>query len=123
MLNYSCSVKLFFTIVFIIYSQYLFAQGKIVKGYYINIAGDTVQGQFIDFKQWNKNPSAVDFLPEGSANKLLLTPSVSRGFNINENESYIAYQGTRLQNPVTYNTATAAEADEYQTVSAFLRQI
>src|SRR5688500_1353892 len=116
MLKY-CFLTLFFTLALIIYSPYLFAQAKVVKGYYINNAGDTVRGQFPDFRQWNKNPSSVDFIPDGSADKLVLTPTTSRGFRIDETESYIAYNGTRLQNPISYNTATASDADVSQAIS------
>jgi hypothetical protein len=124
MLNYSGPVILLFTFSLSIFSPSAFAQRQVVKGYHITNTGDTVLGQFPDYKQWNKNPATVDFIPDGSVNKLVLTPAISKGFNIYQNESYIAYQGTRLQNPITYNTVTAAEdADVYQRISAFLRQI
>lgn len=67
-----------------------FAQQNYLKGYIVSLKGDTIKGQ-IDYKNWEKNPSSVQFKKENDENASTYTPSEINAFGIstlNRTENY-----------------------------------
>ena len=70
------------------------AQSNYKPGYAVTLKGDTLKG-FIDYKEWDENPSSVDFktnLSDKTPQKL--TADDVRIFSINGYESYQKYTGS-----------------------------
>jgi hypothetical protein len=75
-------------------------QNKIFTGYYINMQGDTINGSFPGYSEWNKNPSKVEFINNGSTEEIVLTPKITSRFLVEGYDEYISYEGERLLNPI-----------------------
>lgn len=106
----------------------LHAQSISTPGFYITPQGDTVRGTFPAYKQWNRNPAQVDFIPAAPAHLLVLTPANCRKFSIGNQDEYIAYTGPRLVNPIEDDKALKSEGyagseDQFAEVSTFLRLV
>jgi hypothetical protein len=102
------------------------AQAQAVPGYYIATSGDTVRGQFPGYHRTDQTPERIAFRPNDASAELLLTPQNTRRAVVDGADTYIAYTGTRLTNPVSlYAQATASSSpvESSAPVSAFLRVV
>jgi hypothetical protein len=89
------------------------------SGYYIKLDGDTVKGSFLNVPDTG-NPDQVQFNPAGSQETVILKPEEVKAFRVSTFEFFVAYNGTRMMNPVS-----TSEADQSTPVviHSFLRQI
>src|ERR1700743_1737242 len=70
-----------------------FGQSNYKPGYVVTLKGDTLHG-FIDYREWNSNPTLINFktaVTDAKARKL--TPVEIKFFNINGLEAYQLYTG------------------------------
>lgn len=103
--------------------NFSFSQNGNSRGYYINTSGDTIPGTFPKFKPGGKNPSEVKFIISGNK-EILLTPQNCNSFVVENNESYIAYEGLRMINPIEEaRLGTENIAETYDSIHTFLRSI
>ena len=99
------------------------AQHHEFTGFYINIQGDTIEGSFPRYRQWNYNPDRVLFMPFQSGQQVILTPLLCKEFHIDGYENYIAFQGKRMINPIEfYQPSIEDQSDKYDTIVTFLRE-
>src|SRR5882757_9745214 len=71
-----------------------FSQSNYKPGYVVTLKGDTLHG-FIDYREWNLTPTAINFKTAITDNKARkLTPEEINSFNINGLEAYERYTGT-----------------------------
>lgn len=100
-----------------------FTQQKKIEGDYITSSGNTVKGCFPTFKQWDKNPSEVEFITTDNVT-VILTPNNCLSFRIADYDSYIAYRGPRMINPIEDSkTETTDSTSQYDSINTFLRVI
>src|ERR1700743_524940 len=70
-----------------------FAQSNYKPGYAVTLKGDTLKG-LIDYREWNTNPSSINFKTTAADNKAReLTPEDIKVFNINGLAIYQRYAG------------------------------
>jgi hypothetical protein len=70
-----------------------FGQSNYKPGYVVTLKGDTLKG-FIDYREWNSNPNAINFKTAVADSKAReLTPEEINVFNINNRETYQRYAG------------------------------
>lgn len=104
-----------------------FAQSKSISGYYITPTGDTVQGHFPNYAQWNKNPLQIKFIARGASSSIQLTPLNTHKFLIEGQDEYVSYAGTRLINPIEnamlFDETTTGNVDSFNQVNIFLRLV
>lgn len=105
-----------------------FSQKKNITGHYIKLNGEKVDGVIQNYTQWYRNPDKVYFIPAGSSNQIELTPSNTLQFTIDNYDTYLAYTGKRLTNPIddaeVINKGNFIVAeDEYADISTFLRLV
>ncbi len=92
---------------------------KAASGYYINLNGDTVRGNFSNLPETG-NPSRVDFIPGGSTEVMVLRPGDVRGFRVGNYDFYLSYSGPRLLNSGDGSGSSGSSVD---TITTFLRDI
>lgn len=67
-------------------------------GYFVNLTGDTVRGNFPSYKQSETSPFQIDFV---SANgNATLTPANTKGFSITDFDTYESKHIRRMLNPI-----------------------
>jgi hypothetical protein len=124
-------MKTVFNLAFLLYGIMvctpLFAQRRTVPGHYISLQGDTVKGMFLNYSEWSKNPSSVEFAPVGSLKPTMLTPQNCRQFVIEGYDEYVSFLGKRLVNPISdkkvLDKKYRSDADEPEEVATFLRLV
>jgi hypothetical protein len=122
------SLKQAFLGFFLLSSLMVFAQKKVLPGFYINQQGDTIKGMFPTYTQWDRNPAQVQFEPSGAAKMILLTPQTCRKFVIEGFDEYLSFTGSRLVNPiddheVIKNQNFTFTSDTLENITAFLRLV
>ena len=65
----------------VLVSSPLFAQENYLPASVVTLSGDTVNGQ-IDYKNWNRNPSAITFKENDNAEAISYDPSMIRSFAV-----------------------------------------
>jgi hypothetical protein len=96
---------------------------KLFPGYYISVNGDTVKGHFTNYRQWQLNPSSIEF---NTGPRLInLNPADTREVSIAGKDVYVSYTGTRLLNPARLmNDMTEVDsASRFDTAGIFLRVV
>ncbi|HMG83927.1 MAG TPA: hypothetical protein VK559_12880 [Ferruginibacter sp.] len=98
---------------------------KNITGYYINSAGGTVRGSFPQYKDWTNNPDKVVFLPSNATEPISLTTSNCSLFEVDDYDTYIAYAGKRITNPIDLNSSSDQidSTSQFDTIQIFLRII
>jgi hypothetical protein len=112
----------------LLYSTSLIAQKKTFSGYFITQQGDTVQGVFPAYTEWNRNPSRVEFIPTASPKSILLTPQSCQKFVVEGYDEYLSFVGQRLVNPIEDQEVIKEDGfgrglDVYENVETFLRLV
>lgn len=70
-----------------------YAQSNYKPGFIVDLKGDTLNG-FIDYREWNSNPDAIDFKTAVTArDSKRFTPADISYFNITGLESYVRHSG------------------------------
>lgn len=98
------------------------AQQSRFPGFYITAQHDTVPGFFPGYKQWSSNPESVHFVSASGA-AVQLNPFNAVKFHVEGYDTYVAYRGQRLVNPIGYNGASVDKNDRFDSLSTFLQQI
>jgi hypothetical protein len=98
-----------------------FSQKKSYEGYYKDWSGGVTKGSFPGYKQWERNPSQVEFITTDNK-KLTLLPVNCAYFEVTGFESYISYKGLRQTNPIEDSkTETTDSTARMDSLHAFLR--
>lgn len=107
----------------LIFCLYSTAQ-KNTPGFYINKSGEKITGSFISFRQWNHNPSKVDFATE-DRQTVTLTPATCIAFTVNGYDTYVSKEIIRMTNSdnVSKTLLTESWVETYDTINVFLRKI
>ena len=64
------------------------AQSNFLSGYVINLKGDTVFGK-IDYQNWDRNPSQINFHPDNSSENSTYFPNDIMEFKVMD-EKYVS---------------------------------
>lgn len=115
-------MKYFYTLLFvaILFPLFSFAQENYKPGLVVTLKGDTIHG-FIDYKEWENNPSAINFKAASASSAQLYTPAEIRYFRINGSEAYQAYSGPVSMDEINVNRLAKGRDTTFRTVSAFLK--
>ena len=115
--------RYFFLVILLHLSATSSAQHNKFTGFFINTQGDTIRGSFPHYMQWNYNPDRVLFTLFQNHEQLILTPSMCQEFHIDGYETYIAFHGKRMINPIVlFQTKPGDNLDRYDAISTFLRE-
>jgi hypothetical protein len=102
----------------------LFAQTPAkITGYYINLNGDTTIGSFPGYADAINNPNDIKFVSLSTNDQIVLTATNCKMVHVDNYDTYIAYSGGRLINPITYTSDfdQVDSSDQVQQVATFLR--
>jgi hypothetical protein len=92
MTNRGSFTRLWIALLFLTFTTGAFAQAqKQVRGYAVMLTGDTLQGFFINYKDWEKNPGKVSFTTSKDSRLTTLTPFNTAGFKAEGYNSYEAF--------------------------------
>jgi hypothetical protein len=126
MVSLHCSPmhKLTISILFLLYSYICQAQKNAYSGYYIDMSGNVVKGTIADYKQIEKNPQKFLFRVS-AGQQIILTPTTARYVEIENHDSYIAYNGPRMINNTNeqkaFEQGISNNENQFDSVSVFLR--
>jgi hypothetical protein len=98
---------------------------EILQGYYVNLSGDTVRGNFPGYRQREFSPEKIDFVSVPGV-KLELIPSNTKLVSIAALDLWVPYTGQRVSSPMDLNMLSdynSAAIEKFDTVTAFLRFI
>ncbi|MBV8390239.1 MAG: hypothetical protein JO080_10605 [Mucilaginibacter sp.] len=98
-----------------------YAQSNYKPGYVVNLKGDTLKG-FIDYREWEANPDAIDFkslLTDKESKKL--TPSDISWFNIIGLDAYKRYSGRISMDATEKDHVGNSRDTSYRDATVFLR--
>lgn len=97
---------------FLLAPLFSLAQSNYKTGYVVTLKGDTIHG-FIDYREWDSNPSAINFKKiADSKTAQSFTPADIVYFNIDDLEAYQTYTGkistdpTGVDNPSSRDTSS-----------------
>jgi len=79
------------------------AQRNFKPGYIVTLSGDTTKG-FVDYKEWNRNPSEVTFKTTEQTASQQYSPNEIKAFGVNQFDHYQRYIG-----PVTTGAVDLAD--------------
>jgi len=99
------------------------AQSNYKPGYAITLKGDTLKG-FINYKEWDENPSSIDFksnLSDKTSQKL--TTDDVKIFSISGYESYQKYTGLIGTDYVDPNHINYGKDTSFRTATVFLKKL
>ncbi len=97
------------------------AQSNFKPGYVVTLKGDTLKG-FIDYKEWDKNPSSLSFKSrQNISNAEGFTTKNALAFAITGMEYYERYVLPISQDPVDVNKLSPKPDTSYLTDTVFLR--
>jgi hypothetical protein len=97
---------------------------EVLEGYYIDLSGDTIRGNFPSYRQREFSPEKIDFA--SGSGQIELTPANARFVSVGTLETWISYTGPRVANPMDlkmltdYNTSAI---ERFDTVTVFLRYL
>lgn len=98
-----------------------FAQSNYKPGYVVNLKGDTLKG-FIDYREWNSNPRAINFKTTiADARPHQYTPAEIVFFTISGLETYIRYSGPVTMDATDVDHISHSRDTSMGTVTAFFR--
>src|SRR5690242_3321316 len=99
----------------------LYSQKNTGRQYYTDLKGDTIRGKFPNVKQWVHNPGEVELI--GPDNReIKLTSQNCRSFHAGEYDNYVAYEGSRMINPLEDGQSNTPNLpDTYDTLHTFLK--
>lgn len=101
----------------------LYAQQS-MPGFYIASNGQTINGTFPKFRNWNYNPSKIEF--ETNTKQLIqLTPEVCKSFTVTGYDTYESMKVKRMTNPNKFylNVEKAPNEEVFEDIHVFLRRI
>lgn len=115
-------MKLFYVILLIIILPILsFSQSNYLPGYSINLKGDTLKG-YIDYKEWNFNPTSFHFKNKKTDNDYLtLDTSKISYFEILNLESYQKYTGPISMDLTNVNSILNGRDSTIKVKTVFLK--
>ena len=97
------------------------AQSNYKPGYVVTLKGDTLHG-FIDFREWDSNPSSINFKTAADDRKpTKLTTDEISFFNINNADSYLRYAGKISMDRTDANHISSGRDIRYKTAVVFLK--
>ncbi len=86
------------------------------NGYYVSKTGDTTFGSFMNYTQWVKNPRDVSFKPDGGDALLTLKPGDVSLFSINNLDTYVSKEISRMTNVIHIGNIGLSIPPEYKEV-------
>lgn len=110
---------LFFAVIFSSFSA--ISQENYISGYIITDTGDTVKG-LIDYRRWDRNPTAINFKSTGESVQTTYVPDEIHGFGVNE-EAYVSATVEVETSPVSVEELEDNSRLNIITESVFLRKL
>jgi hypothetical protein len=99
------------------------AQSNYHEGYIIKNGGDTLKG-FIDYREWAKCPTAIDFKVNKADQQILkFDPHTIKKFQVNGRETYLSYQGMVSNDRTRFPDLESGLDSGKKQDTIFLRQI
>ncbi|WP_426670766.1 hypothetical protein ACPPVU_05945 [Mucilaginibacter sp. McL0603] len=98
-----------------------FAQSNYKPGYVVTLKGDTLRG-FIDYREWNTNPTSINFKTAIADTKpRTLTPEDVSFFDINGMETYRCYAGPISMDATDKDHLSASLDTNFRQETVFFR--
>ncbi|MDB5087204.1 MAG: hypothetical protein JWR09_1198 [Mucilaginibacter sp.] len=111
---------LFLLAVFIL-PLFSFGQSNYKPGYVVTLTGDTVKG-FIDYREWNSNPTSINFKTTVTDTKThKYTPTEINFFTINGMEAYVRYSGPITMDATDINHLSTSRDTSFHEVIVFFK--
>ena len=97
------------------------AQSNYKPGYVVTLKGDTLRG-FIDYREWDANPDAVNFKSALTDQKgISYKPDNIDYFSIDNLESFIRYNGPISMDPTSMDKVAYGRDTSFRTAAVFLK--
>jgi hypothetical protein len=96
------------------------AQSNYRPGYVVTLKGDTIKG-FIDYREWNSNPGAIDFKTDLAGKDKKYTPQDLSFFSITGQESYLQYTGPLTMDSTDPAHISTIRDTSFQIQTVFLK--
>jgi len=97
-----------------------FAQSNYKPGLIVDLKGDTVRG-FVDYKEWENNPSSVNFKPSLSGLVQQFTPGLIKYFQVDGLEAYQSYYGPISMDATNISRISTGKDTSFEKISVFLK--
>ena len=115
------------TLLFFFLSYLCQAQKNVFPGYFVDMNGDTVKGNFLNYRQLEKSPRRIIFQASSADRQIVLIPINIKYIEVKNYDSYISYNGLRMINAMdhsrVYEHGILNSEDKFDSVSVFLRLI
>ena len=95
----------------LLFAIIFFATPAISQDFYISLNNEVVKGKIINYKEWVKNPSSVQFQEASTGKTVDLTPMNCKGFTADSSDIYVSYSGTRILNSTDIENTHALQSD------------
>jgi hypothetical protein len=97
------------------------AQSNYKPGYAVTLKGDTIKG-YIDYQEWDTNPSSVNFKAESlTARTQKLDETNTTFFTITGMESYLRYSGRISRDEIKESRISGGRDTSFKMANVFLR--
>jgi hypothetical protein len=98
-----------------------FAQSNYKPGYVVTLKGDTLRG-FIDYREWNTNPTSINFKAAiADIKSRTFTPEDVSFFDINGMETYRRYAGPISMDATDKDHLSASLDTSFRQETVFFR--
>ena len=99
----------------------LFAQSNYKSGYVVNLKGDTLKG-FIDYREWDLNPDAIDFKSSlADNNSQRYSPGDIKYFNVDKLEAFASFTEKVSTDVIDPNKASEGRDTSSKVITAFFK--
>jgi hypothetical protein len=109
-------------ILLFLFPLFSIAQKNYKPGYVITLKGDTLHG-FIDYREWNNNPTTIKFksLPDNNIRKL--SAKDINYFSVNDMAEYQRYAGPLSMDPINFASMIEERDTSFKVDTVFLELI
>lgn len=97
------------------------AQANYKEGYVINNSGDTLKG-FINYREWNSNPSQIAFRQSTGNPDMDITSANTREVVITGFETYDRFEVSLSLNPVNFDQLTDTSTKNDRNQNCFFKK-
>jgi hypothetical protein len=104
----------------ILFPFFSLAQSNYKPGSIVTLKGDTTHG-FIDYKEWENNPTSISFKSSMSASAQQYTPNEIGYFQVDQLESYKTYNGRISTDATNLSHLSTGKDTSFKTAAVFLK--
>jgi hypothetical protein len=114
--------RFYFLCTFLLSSLLLFAQSNFLPGSITKSTGEVVNG-FIDYKEWSKNPSKINFKTGQDETVTSFSVEEILRFEVTGKDKYVRARIKKDMMPVKNQDLAVIPANKFETETVFLREL